>query len=89
MNKPKVQSNSTAFDIYTYCDWPKNPINAKLASEPQKDNLKRLILKTDNSVAANLSIKARRSLLKKCKNMMIRTDLQNTGVYIMKDWLIR
>ena len=34
MNKPKVQSNSTAFDIYTYCDWPKNPINAKLASEP-------------------------------------------------------
>ena len=63
-NKPKVisKTNNDQFDIYTFSDWPRNSVNAKLASEPLKDHLKRLILKTDNSVAANLSIKARRSL---------------------------
>jgi len=34
-----------------------------------------LILKTDNDRANDLSVKLRRSLLKRCQNLRIRTDI--------------
>ena len=47
--KPKVISKmSDCFDIYAICDLPKQ---TKLPSEPVYDNLKRIVLKTDNSTA--------------------------------------
>ena len=54
-----------------------------------QDNIKRLILKTDNDKANDLSVKLRRSLLKRCQNLRIRTDIQGEGLFFVKSWLLK
>ena len=51
--------------------------------------MKRLIMKTNNAMANDLSVKLRRSLLKRCQNLRIRTDIQAEGLYFVKSWLLK
>ena len=46
-------------------------------------------MKTDNDKANDLSVKLRRSLLKRCQNLRIRTDIQAEGLYFVKSWLLK
>ena len=61
-NKIKVVSQNNSFDIYAYCDLPKK---TKLVTETVYDSLKRIVVKSDSETAQDVSIKARRSLLKR------------------------
>ena len=61
-NKIKVASLNNSFDIYAYCDLPKK---SKLATESVYESLKRIVVKSDSDTAQDVSIKARRSLLKR------------------------
>ena len=60
--RPKVIQRADFFDIYAYCDLPKQ---SKLPTEHVYSNIKRIVMKSDSSTAQDLSIKARRSLLKR------------------------
>ena len=46
-------------------------------------------MKTNNAMANDLSVKLRRSLLKRCQNLRIRTDIQAEGLYFVKSWLLK
>ena len=37
----------------------------------------------------DLSIKLKKNLLQRFPRVMMRTDLQNLGIYIMKSWIIK
>ena len=83
--KSKISTKGETYGIYGYCDF--QPANANsygtLASascinktaQNTQDHLKRLIMKTNNAIANDLSVKLRRSLLKRCQNLRIRTDI--------------
>ena len=61
-NKIKVQSLNNSFDIYAYCDLPRK---SKLVTEPTRETLKRIVVKSDSDTAKDVAIKCRRSLLKR------------------------
>lgn len=48
-----------------------------------------MILKTDSFTAADFKIKLKRTLIRKCQNIKIRTDLQTMGIYFVKHWLLK
>lgn len=73
-------------EIFGYCDLP---IEKGTPTESNPPNLKRLILKTDEYTAKNLQVKLKRSLVRKCANITIRTDMQTMGIYFMKHWLLK
>ncbi len=69
-------SKNETYGIYGYSDFsPSQTHKSQLSAPNQQSNIKRLILKTDNDKANDLSVKLRRSLLKKCQNLIIRTDI--------------
>ena len=51
--------------------------------------MKRLVFKSRNVEAQNMPLFVKASLLKKCHQMNIRTDLAETGVYIFKIWILK
>lgn len=61
--KPKVVVKGEGHEIWGYCDLPMMTNNP---SEKSLDNIKRLILKTDSHTSEDLSVKLKRSLVRKC-----------------------
>ena len=96
MNKKSpIKIKNETFGIYGYSDFASPTSNAcygdkkVIISSGTAQYTKRLILKTDNDKANDLSVNLRRSLLKKCQNLRIRTDIQAEGLYFVKNWLLR
>lgn len=91
--KSPIPSKGETYGIYGYCDFKPQNANTyeKQASQSANttDNLKRLILKTDNTTANDLSVKLRRSLLKRCQNLRVRTDIQSEGLFFVQSWLLK
>ena len=93
-NKSPIQNKNATYGIYGYCDFaPPNATSygtqAAESTGNSQDHIKRLIMKTDNHRANDLSVKLRRSLLKRCQNLRIRTDLQAEGLFFVKTWLLK
>lgn len=84
--KPKVVVADDCHEIYGFCDLPKDTHSP---TEQHPAHLKRLILKTDSHTANNVQIKIKRSLMRKCLNLKVRTDLQSMGIYLMKKWTLK
>lgn len=84
--KPKVVIKDEGHEIFGYCDLPQHCLNP---SKQSNQSAKRLILKTDSHMAEDMSIKLKRSLVRKCQNIRIRTDLQSMGIYLVKHWLLK
>ena len=63
---PCTQKNET-YGIYGYCDF--QSVKMQVNSKTPKNFIKRLILRTDNDKANDLSVKLRRSLLKRCQDL--------------------
>ena len=67
--KSPIKIKNETYGIYGYCDF-NSAVNSyrhqAAAQSTASQNIKRLILKTDNDKANDLSVKLRRSLLKKC-----------------------
>lgn len=82
---PCTQKSET-FGIYGYCDF--DGVNMQANSKTPNNTIKRLILRTDNDKANDLSVKLRRSLLKRCQNLRIRTDIVAEGLYFVQTWLL-
>jgi hypothetical protein len=61
--KPKVVVKGEGHEIWGYCDLPKM---THCPTEEFPANLKRLILKTDSFTSEDLSVKLKRSLIRKC-----------------------
>lgn len=60
--KPKIVIKNDTYDIYGYCDLPKQTYSPLVEV---KENVKRLILKTDNHTADDLSVKLKKSLIRR------------------------
>lgn len=84
--KPKVVVKSEGHEIWGCCDLPKM---TQSAMEEPDVNLRRLILKTDSYTCEDLSVKMKRTLLRRCHNIRIRTDLASLGLYVVKSWLLK
>jgi len=82
---PFAQKNDT-YGIYGYCDF--DGIKMQANSKTSSSQIKRLILRTDNDKANDLSVNLRRSLLKRCQNLRIRTDIVAEGLYFVQTWLL-
>jgi len=70
-DKSQIQNKNSTYGIYGYCDFAPPNANsygtqAAQSTGNSQENIKRLILKTDNNQANDLSVKLRRSLLKRC-----------------------
>ena len=78
--KPPIDLQHTTHEVYGICELK--------STEPKNPHLKRLVFKTDNDAVQNLKVNLKRSLLRKCPNITIRTDLQSQGVILMKSWLL-
>ena len=90
--KSPIKIKNETYGIYGYCDFNCAVNNYKhqaAAQSTASQNIKRLILKTDNDKANDLSVKLRRSLLKKCQNLRIRTDIQSEGLFFVKTWVLK
>ena len=66
--KPKVVVKIETHEIIGYSDLPQE---TGLPTE----NVKRLVIKTDNHTVDDLTVKVRRNLLKKVKSVKLRTDI--------------
>ena len=90
--KSPIKIKNETYGIYGYCDF-NSAVNSyrqqAAAQSTASQNIKRLILKTDNDKANDLSVKLRRSLLKKCQNLRIRTDIQSEGLFFVKTWVLK
>ena len=89
--KPAVKIKNETYGIYGYCDYAtqeQTQSNSGRTGMARQANIKRLILKTDNDKANDLTVNIRRSLLKRCQNVQIRTDIQAEGIYFVKTWLL-
>jgi len=88
--KPAVTVKNESYDIYGYCDFDQQTsLSGAKNLKSSTPSLKRLILKTDNDKANDLTVKIRRNLLKRCQKMCIRTDIQAEGLYFVKSWLLQ
>ena len=89
--KSPLSSKGETYGIYGYCDFDMEGHGGMgpAVQNTQGSTLKRLILKTDNDQANDLSVKLRRSVLKRCQNLRIRTDIQAEGLYFVKSWLLK
>jgi hypothetical protein len=51
--------------------------------------MRRIVYKTNSATSQAMPLQVKASLLRKCHQMTIRTDLADSGIYICKYWILK
>ncbi|CDW72423.1 translation initiation factor eif-2b subunit gamma-like [Stylonychia lemnae] len=70
------------YDIFGLSSWTEKRFEDSTPS-------KRLVFKATNIESENMDLTIRPSLLRRCNNLKIRTDVSSVGVYLFKYWILK
>jgi hypothetical protein len=81
--KSKLKSDGDTYDIFGLAEWSDKKIQS--TANPAK----RIVYKTNSATTQDMPLFVKASLLRKCHQMTIRTDVSDAGVYICKYWILK